>query len=34
MGASRAEILSYSTSGDITGDASAVVGYAAAKITK
>jgi AmmeMemoRadiSam system protein B len=34
MGASRAEILSYSTSGDITGDASAVVGYAAAKITR
>jgi AmmeMemoRadiSam system protein B len=34
MGASKAEILSYSTSGDITGDASAVVGYAAAKITK
>ena len=34
LGASKAEILSYTTSGDITGDASAVVGYAAAKITR
>ena len=34
LGARRAEILSYSTSGDITGDTSAVVGYAAAMITK
>jgi hypothetical protein len=34
LGAIKAEILSYSTSGDITGDASSVVGYAAAKITR
>ena len=34
LGANKAEILSYSTSGDITGDASSVVGYAAAKITR
>ena len=32
--ARRAELLSYYTSGDIVGDHSAVVGYAAAKITK
>ena len=30
LGASRAEILKYATSGDITGDKSAVVGYASA----
>ncbi|MBS7639520.1 MAG: MEMO1 family protein [Candidatus Bathyarchaeia archaeon] len=29
LGANRAELLSYKTSGDITGDLSAVVGYAA-----
>ena len=34
LGANKAEILSYSTSGDITGDTSSVVGYAAAKITR
>jgi AmmeMemoRadiSam system protein B len=34
MGATKAELLSYSTSGDITGDTSAVVGYAAAKMTR
>jgi MEMO1 family protein len=31
--ADRAEILSYHTSGDITGDLGAVVGYASAKLT-
>jgi Predicted dioxygenase len=30
MGAKKAEILKYATSGDITGDPSAVVGYASA----
>jgi hypothetical protein len=34
QGADRAEILSYHTSGDITGDRGAVVGYASAKITR
>ncbi len=34
LGANRAEILSYHTSGDITGDHGAVVGYASAKITR
>jgi hypothetical protein len=34
IGADRAEILSYHTSGDITGDRGAVVGYASAKITR
>ena len=34
LGANRAEILSYHTSGDITGDWGAVVGYASAKITR
>ncbi len=34
LGARRAELLSYKTSGDITGDKSAVVGYAAISITK
>jgi len=32
--AKRAELLSYYTSGDIIGDYGAVVGYAAAKVTK
>ncbi|MBS7640575.1 MAG: MEMO1 family protein [Candidatus Bathyarchaeia archaeon] len=32
LGASGAELLSYKTSGDITGDTSAVVGYAAISI--
>jgi len=34
LGATKAESLSYSTSGDISGDLSAVVGYASAKITR
>ena len=34
LGAERAELLAYSTSGDVTGDLSAVVGYAALKITR
>ena len=34
LGADKAEILSYHTSGDITGDHGAVVGYASAKITR
>ncbi len=34
LSADRAEILSYHTSGDITGDRGAVVGYASAKITR
>ncbi len=34
LGAKRAELLSYKTSGDITGDKSAVVGYAAISLTK
>jgi len=29
LGAKKAELLSYKTSGDVTGDESAVVGYAA-----
>lgn len=33
-GATKGEVLSYYTSGDITGDNSAVVGYASAKITR
>lgn len=33
-GAKKAELLTYYTSGDITGDHGGVVGYAAAKITK
>ncbi len=32
MGAEKAEVLKYATSGDITGDKSAVVGYASAVI--
>ncbi|MCX8170556.1 MAG: AmmeMemoRadiSam system protein B [Candidatus Bathyarchaeota archaeon] len=34
IGAKRAEILSYKTSGDITGDKSAVVGYASIMISR
>ncbi len=34
LGASKAELLSYHTSGDVTGDYGAVVGYAAVKITR
>jgi hypothetical protein len=34
LGADKAEILSYHTSGDITGDRGAVVGYASAKLTQ
>ncbi len=34
LGANRVEILYYATSGDVTGDLTAVVGYAAAVITK
>jgi AmmeMemoRadiSam system protein B len=34
MHADKAEILSYHTSGDTTGDMGAVVGYASAKITR
>lgn len=34
LGARGAELLSYKTSGDITGDKSAVVGYAAISITR
>jgi len=34
LGANRAEILSYHTSGDITGDRGAVVGYASARLTR
>lgn len=33
LGANKAEVLSHHTSGDITGDMGAVVGYAAARIT-
>jgi len=32
LGAKRAEVLKYATSGDVTGDYSAVVGYAAVKL--
>jgi len=32
LGAKKAEILKYATSGDVTGDRSAVVGYAAVKM--
>lgn len=34
LGATRAEVLTYYTSGDVTGDTSQVVGYAAASISK
>ncbi|MCW3992522.1 MAG: AmmeMemoRadiSam system protein B, partial [Candidatus Bathyarchaeota archaeon] len=33
-GAKKAELLAYTTSGDVTGDLSAVVGYASIKITR
>jgi hypothetical protein len=33
LGATKAELLAYSTSGDIIGDHSAVVGYTSVKIT-
>jgi AmmeMemoRadiSam system protein B len=32
LGVSKAELLKYATSGDITGDKSSVVGYASLKI--
>jgi AmmeMemoRadiSam system protein B len=34
LGAKKAELLCYKTSGDITGDYSAVVGYASIAITR
>ena len=34
LGATKAQLLAYSTSGDITGDTSMVVGYASAIITR
>jgi AmmeMemoRadiSam system protein B len=34
LGAGKTKLLSYQTSGDVTGDMSAVVGYAAAKFEK
>ena len=34
LGARDAELLAYTTSGDVTGDVSSVVGYASIKITK
>jgi len=34
LGAQRAELLAYRTSGDVTGDLSSVVGYAAIKVTR
>ncbi len=34
LGAQKAELLAYHTSGEVTGDLSSVVGYAAAKITR
>ena len=34
LGARKAELLSYHTSGDVTGDLSSVVGYAALKISR
>jgi len=34
LGADKSEVLSHHTSGDITGDLGAVVGYASAKITR
>ncbi len=34
LGASSAELLAYHTSGDVTGDYSAVVGYASIKLTR
>ncbi len=34
IGSKRAELLAYATSGDVTGDKSAVVGYAAIRVLK
>jgi AmmeMemoRadiSam system protein B len=34
LGAQKAEVLSHQTSGDVTGDKSSVVGYAAVTIKK
>jgi len=34
LGANSVQILKYATSGDVTGDYSQVVGYAAAAITR
>lgn len=34
LGARRAEVLKYATSGDVTGDRGAVVGYASAKVER
>ena len=34
LGAKKAQLLCYKTSGDITGDFSAVVGYASIAFTK
>jgi hypothetical protein len=34
LGAKEAKVLSYKTSGDVTGDRSSVVGYAAVCFTK
>jgi AmmeMemoRadiSam system protein B len=34
LGADRVEVLRHATSGDVTGDYSAVVGYGAAAIVK
>jgi len=34
LGAQRAELLAYRTSGDVTGDLSSVVGYATIKVTR
>ena len=34
LGAKKCELLTYYTSGDVTGDTSRVVGYAAAKISR
>ncbi len=34
LGANSSEILKYSTSGDITGDVQAVVGYGSAKVSR
>ncbi len=34
LGAKRAELLAYATSGDVTGDKSAVVGYASIRVPK
>ncbi len=33
LGAKKAELLTYKTSGDVTGDRSAVVGYASVGVS-